>query len=461
MTDQPPGSAGDFDALLKRFEPQVQRSVDPFEVAVMLEAEGIDDAEAERYGASDVFELARRLRDAAAPDVRGPAPPRKDWYPSAPIAVLRGLTFTMGALTIMTAVGLGAGSQAVVLVIVVNTMGVAVMQAVSFLSYVSLERSGKVRDPSAIRPLLLVLVLPLLVAVVGATLVDPLTGLFAGAALAYLTGMVMVLVLGRPVLVAVIVLPVAALAIVDSLEPDRINATWVVGAWLFGALLLVTASFVLTRPEGRRVVVRLGAVDLRAALPFAAAGLATGIVVIANLVTIASSPPLQAGGTRSWLIAALPFLIPVSLAELLVVGVRRLLHQATASTSSPEEFRRLGHRDCRRMWLVHVTVGAAVLALVVPLLEQGDLMTRVLLGLSFLLIGTLLTASLLLLSGDALRLEVGLLAVTAASLMAAWLTQTVLHSTHQLAVDVVILAIAAAVGVTLSTRVTGSFAHYR
>jgi len=183
--------------------------------------------------------------------------------------------------------------------------------------------------------------------------------------------------------------------------------------------------------------------------------------VIANLVMVAGSPPLQSGGTRPWLLAALPFLVPVSLAELLVVGVRRVLHQATAFTSSPAEFRRLGRRNCQRMWLIHVTVGAVVLAVVVPLLDQGDLVARLLLGLSFLLVGTLLTASLLLLSGDALRLEVALLAVTAASLMAAWLTQSASDSTHQLAVDVVILAVAAAVGVALSVRVTGTFARYR
>ena len=458
-----PRPAGDFDALRRTFEAKVQQSVDAFEVAVVLEAEGINDAEAERYGARDVFELARRLRTAVAtaPADRVAPPPRTDWYPSPSISILRGFTFTVGALTVMTVVGLGAGTGAAALVLFMNVFGVAVMQAVSFLSYMLLERSGAIRDPSVIRPLLWVLALPLLVAIVTAIVMGPMTGVFAGAALTYLIGMFMVLVLGRPVLVAVIVLPVAVTATVDSLQPAHFITVLAVGLWMVGAAVLVTASFVLTRPEGRRVVIRLGPVDFRAALPFAAASLTAGIVVIANLLMVSGSQPLRHGGTRTWLIASLPFLIPVSFAEVLVVGVRRPLHQAVGTTGSPTDFRSLGRRSSVRMWALHAFGAAAVLAVVVPLLANGTLEARLLLGLSFLLIGTLLTATLLIASGDAIRYEQWLLGVTAVLLIAARLTMSTPGSTQRLAVNVVILAAAAVAGVILSVRVTGTFARYR
>jgi hypothetical protein len=455
--------AGDFDALRRTFEPKIQQSVDAFEVAVVLEAEGINDAEAERYGARDVFELARRLRTAvaAAPADRVAPPARIDWYPSPSISVLRGFTFTIGALTVMTVVGLGAGTGAAALVLFMNVFGVAVMQAVSFLSYMLLERSGAIRDPSVIRPVLWVLALPLVVAIVTAIVMGPMTGVFAGAALTYLIGMFMVLVLGRPVLVAVIVLPVAATATLDSLEPSHFLTALAVGLWMVGAAVLVTASFVFTRPVGRRLVIRLGPVDFRAALPFAAASLTAGIVVIANLLMVSGSLPLRHGGTRTWLIASLPFLIPVSLAEVLVVGVRRPLHQAVGSTSSPTEFRSSGRRSSVRMWALHAIVAAGVLAVVVPLLTGGTLAARLLLGLSFLLIGTLLTATLLIASGDAIRYEQWLLGVTAVLLVAARLTLSTPGTTQRLAVNVVILGVAAVVGVVVSVRVTGTFARYR
>ena len=458
-----PRPAGDFDALRRTFEAKVQHSVDAFEVAVVLEAEGINDAEAERYGARDVFELARRLRTAVAtaPADRVAPPPRTDWYPSPSISIFRGFTFTVGALTVMTVVGLGAGTGAAALVLFMNVFGVAVMQAVSFLSYMLLERSGAIRDPSVIRPLLWVLALPLLVAIVTAIVMGPMTGVFAGAALTYLIGMFMVLVLGRPVLVAVIVLPVAVTATVDSLQPAHFITVLAVGLWMVGAAVLVTASFVLTRPEGRRVAIRLGPVDFRAALPFAAASLTAGIVVIANLLMVSGSQPLRHGGTRTWLIASLPFLIPVSFAEVLVVGVRRPLHQAVGTTGSPTDFRSLGRRSSVRMWALHAFGAAAVLAVVVPLLANGTLEARLLLGLSFLLIGTLLTATLLIASGDAIRYEQWLLGVTAVLLIAARLTMSTPGSTQRLAVNVVILAAAAVAGVILSVRVTGTFARYR
>ncbi len=110
------------------------------------------------------------------------------------------------------------------------------------------------------------------------------------------------------------------------------------------------------------------------------------------------------------------------------------------------------------MWALHAFGAAAVLAVVVPLLDNGTLEARLLLGLSFLLIGTLLTATLLIASGDAIRYEQWLLGVTAVLLIAARLTMS---TPQRLTVNVVILAAAAVAGVIVSVRVTGTFARYR
>ncbi len=447
--------------LIERLRPEIERSVDDLEVAVVLEAGGVDDAAAQRYGSSDVFELARALRRQVGPGARQAAPPRKDWYPSAPVAVLRGLVFTMGALAIMTAVGLGAGNDAVAFVIVVNTVGVAVMQPAAFLGYLLLERCGDRDDPSAIRPLLVLFALPPLVTLVGWPFTDFSTALFAGAALAYLVAMVLLLVLRKAVLVAAIVLPVAALAIVHSVRPATSSDAVVVGAWLAAAGVLVAACLALTARRDRPVSVRLGWVDVRAALPYTLAGLATGVVVIANLVVVSGSVPLDGAGTAQWLLVALPFLVPVSLAEVLVVGLRRGLHQATATLSRPRDFRVLGHRASMRMWSQLVGLTVVLVVVVSPLVERGDVADRVLLCASFGLVGLLLTSGLVLLAAEALERQVVVLGLTGAGLFAVWLGPTEHDSTQLLVLAVVVLGAGVVAGIVAAVRATSCYQRFR
>jgi hypothetical protein len=475
--------------LLAALGPNIEQSVDDLEVAVLLERAGVDDAEARRLGAADCFALARRLRADARrrieDDARGgrdaigtggaggggggaggwaggPAasPPRPDWYPSAAVSVLRGLVFTLGALTLMVALGQGQGDASLGLVLIVSTIGVTVTQPLAFLGYLCLERSG-LEDPASLRPLLWAFLVPLAAGGVTAVIADAEVGLLVAAALAYLVTCSLLLTLGHTVLVAVLVLPVAVLATIDLLEladlPDRL----IVVPWLAacGVLVAVTLAFTLRRRRTARV--RLGVIDLRASLPFAAVGLVTSAVVIANLLMVADTPGLGQDGTRDWVVATLPFLVPVALAEALVVWVRRGLHQATARVSTEAQFRRGARRRCAAMFAALLATGVAALALVVPLLDTGDVSARLMLCGSFLLLGVLLTASLLLMSADALRLETMLLGLTAVVLLTAWAGRTPWTSDEQLTVNVAILAYATLAAVVVSVRVTTSFRTYR
>jgi hypothetical protein len=469
--------------LLAALGPNIERAVDHLEVAVLLERAGVDDAEARRLGAADCFALAHRLladarRSSAGGSPPGPgsgavagrggwgdegpppSPPRADWYPSPAVSVLRGLVFTLGALTLMVALGQGTSDTSLGLVLIVSTIGVTVTQPLAFLGYLCLERSG-IDDPASLRPLLWMFLVPIVAGVVTGVLVDPEVGLLVASALAYLVTSSLLLTLGHTVLVAVLVLPVATLATIDLLELAVVSDRIIVVPWIAACGILVAVTLALTLRRRRTARVRLGPVDLRAALPFAAVGLVTSAVVIANLLMVADTPGLGQDGSRDWVVATLPFLVPVALAEALVVWVRRGLHQATARVSSEAQFRHGARRRCAAMFVALVAIGAASLAIVVPLLDTGDLTARLLLCGSFLLLGVLLTASLLLMSADALRLETVLLGLTAVVLLGAWTLRSPWSSEEQLTVNVAILAYATLAAIVTSVRVTTSFRTYR
>jgi hypothetical protein len=244
-------------------------------------------------------------------------------------------------------------------------------------------------------------------------------------------------------------------------SPAATSSQVVVGSWIAGTTILVGLVAVLTRGSGPPATARLGAVDVRVAAWYGTAGLLVGGVVIANLVMIAGAPPLRVGGTRVWLIVALPFLVPVSLAELLVVGMRRRLHAATSELSSVEEFRRLAVVRSAVLWGLHAAVGAAALMAAVRLLREDSLRDRVLLGLSFLLVGTILTAALVLLAGDAVGVLIVLLAATAAALLASRWWADGWTDSDRLVLDVGVLTVGAVVAIGLATWSATRLSSYR
>jgi hypothetical protein len=444
------------DPLLERNWPAVRRAVDDFEVAVLLETDGVTDGLAQvQFGVSSVFELAGVLRREAAVEQGVGSPPRRDWYPAAPVALMRGTIFTIVGLMTMTVVGLRADAPTAAAILVASVVGMAFMQSASFLAYMAIERCGKRPEPAVLRPFLRLLIVPVLAGLVLGLVDGPSTGGLLGVMLVYLVCMSLLLALGKAGLVGVVVLPAGVLALVSALElVPALDDRWILGVWGVGALALVASTVHATRAQRRSMVITFGLVDVRAALPFFVEGLAVGAVVLLNLWVVVG-PALSGQGTRVWLAAALPFLVPVSFSELMVVTVRRRLLHATTTVASPTRFRHLAQRRCLVAWALFVAGSASMLVVSMGVTPGAGLREPLLTGLSFMLVGVLLTAGLLLLAADAVSLLTSLLAVTAIGLPLAS------RAPEPLEPAVLVLAAAAGTALVASVRATADVASYR
>ena len=453
-----------FDLLLYRRREAVSASADFYEVAVLLETSGIGDSVARRsYGASDVFDLSARLRRAARAPTRLPSPGRPDWYPSSSVSLLRGFIFTMSGLVTMTAVGIGGGSGAARVVLGVNVGWMALMQAVAFLGYLAIERAGGAAGPRALAPLLRCLGGAVVVAVVVVVLGDARTGILVGASLVNLLCMVLLLVLQRVELVARIVLPVALVAILQMLLPSwGSGPELALAAWVLGAVALLVVTLRLLEPSRRRS----GALpwnlnDIRLGSRHALAGFAVGAVGVAHLVAMGDAGGLRGGSGRDWLLAALPFFVPVTIAEALVVDVRRRLRGSTAQLSVRTEFVRAGHVACARVLGIHLAAGAVAWALAVGLGTRGSPEGRALVSAAFFLVASLLVAGLLLVAGDAHEQVALVLGGTAVVLLALQLLTSGWRSPGHAFAEIVVLLPAVVVAVVIAVRTTTDIETYR
>lgn len=447
-------------SLAEAYGDRVRSTGDAYEVAVLLEAEGIDDSVAASvYGSPDVFDLARRLRDTVGTAQPGPPARRKDWYAPPQISAVRGWVFTVAGLTTMTAAGMGAGTGAVTAVLVTNIVCIAALQGVAFLSYLVIERAGASAGASSLRPFLGLFAVPAVAALLVGVLVGPWTGLLVLGAAGSITAIVLLLVLQQPLLVASVVLPVGVLAVLSALELPWPPGDVVVTAWVAGTLVLAACCIVITRPEGLRPPVQLRRVDLVASVPYVAAGLGVGTGVLAGVRISSHLPVLSTGGSRNWLIAAIPFLVPVSFAEMLVVAVRRSLHMETAVTADPASFRRRATLLTLRLWVVFgclVLVSASAAWLMLPHRSAEGTLTVL---ATFGLLAALLTAGLLLVSLDHLAAVIVLLWVATVALAA--LRVVMVPTDESALIGVAVLAVAVLVGAGVGVRAQGRISSYR
>jgi len=412
------------------FGPEIDRritaAVDEHEVAVILETAGVSDRVAlSEHGARDVFDLAARTK-TRAPLLRLPSPPREDWYPSAPIALLRGVTFTCSGLVAVALAASFAGPRAGIWVLVTCAIWIAVLQGVAFLTYLAMERGGGPKALGVAFPVGICTVAPLLACVVVLPVEGPATALVVGTALLTVSGIVLLLVADRPLWAGGLVIPVAAVSAV-SLAGGPVGRSFAVAMWVVAAIAsMAGAASALVGTWGVRRV-PLDRADLRASAPHVLAGLGIGALSLCTAIVAARSPVLDGEPGRVWLVAALPFFVAVTLAELLVVQLRRSLLLATAELTELNDHRRLARRTSVRLWSAHLALAAATTLLATSALtvsSEPSLSAAAILPVTalFALLGSLLTAGLLLVSCDRVGIAgallwTGVVAMAAAAML--------------------------------------------
>ncbi|RTL05030.1 MAG: hypothetical protein EKK62_15300 [Acidimicrobiia bacterium] len=440
---------------------RIRVAVDEHEVAVLLESAGISDrVAADEYDVLDVFDLAVRLRTSTGAPPRLPSPGRPDWYVSSPVAVLRGCLFTVAGLVSVGLAGSGVGRNAAIWVLVWSAVWVAMLQGLSFLGYLLRERGGPGSQASSIAPLIPSFAVPVLAGMATAVFAGPGSGVVTGAALLVLTGVVLLLVVDRPWAVASVVLPVGAVA-AWAISGGPINSQVAIALWAGSGVVLAITTVAVTGGVRLTGPVPLSRQDVRSAGPFVVAGLGIGAMSVAVVVVVAPAPTLSGASDGVWLVAAAPFLVPVSIAELLVVTVRRSLLAATTRTRGLDEFRHLARRQAVRMWTAHLAL-MATLALactwLLPLVSPAEPTWTEALSLvaAFGLLGTVLTAGLLLLAAGRLARVSGLLWGGAALV---FLVRLVAGGWSPAVV--VVLAFVSAAGVVVSSLATEGLDSYR
>ncbi|MEU0669906.1 hypothetical protein ABZ508_31720 [Streptomyces lavendulocolor] len=271
--------AGPVDALAAELADRTAPAVHPYEVAALLESEGLTGEQVrDRYGHPDIFSLAAELYRRVPRGFPEPAPVADPWAPDHLRCALRGLLFALPGLAYPLTAPLWRDPGAVSALVVAGLLSWAWGQALGHRMYARLA-TGRHEAGLAARagaPLGAVLASLAALAVAG----PGAAALFAVGQSVYLAGAGVLLVLGRERLLGAALLPlVAGGALLLYGEPGPV--------WRVGLPLLTLAA-----TTGLAVhVVRdaLGAAAVPGAprprylpsLPYGLFGLAAGVLVLA------------------------------------------------------------------------------------------------------------------------------------------------------------------------------------
>lgn len=387
-------------ARLRRLEGElgarIAGAVDVLEVAVVLESAGISDQTAvQRYGFHDVFDLARWMRGSVEPVPQVAPSNPLDWYGSFWLCLIRGWAYVFAGVMAMTAAGMVADPAASPVLLAASVVATAAMGWMSHLGHTAVQRMTPERRGPALGPLLgMGLAFAAAVGVVVGAATSVWVGVVGAIPLVYAAVAVVLLVLDEHLLFALAMLPGGVAAVwhllAPSTGPSARFATSLAAAGLL-ALLLIAANRVRRRggrPDG------IGSVDLRSATPLALSGLALAGIVGGMLVAFSSvGAGLQAGG-RQWFVLGLPFFVPLGLADVAVVAMRRRVRSVVATCADPSQLRRSAHRALAALWLAHGVVAAAMVLLATWLHPVEDGALGVVVSLGFLALGGVLVSSL-------------------------------------------------------------------
>ncbi|MFD5711926.1 hypothetical protein ACFWHW_16290 [Streptomyces pharetrae] len=265
-------------ALAAELADRVGPAVHPYEVAALLEAEGLSAATvSERYGHPNLFSLASALYERVPRTFPDPPAAADPWRPDTVRCLLRGLLFALPALAYLLTAPLWRADRYAAVLIVAGVVSWAWGQALGHRAYLRLVRGRR----EAARTLLTGA--PLGAAVATGLAALPAAGgpvtVLAGAQSLYLAAAGVLLVLGRERLLLAALSPLAAgAAVLPWWEPGPVLraglpllallATLAVTARVLWAGLAVPAATDGPRPSPR------------ASLPYGLFGLAAAVLVL-------------------------------------------------------------------------------------------------------------------------------------------------------------------------------------
>ncbi|MFD7135569.1 hypothetical protein [Streptomyces sp. NPDC059894] len=321
-----PGTGPDEEAvsaLAAELADRVGPAVHPYEVAALLEAEGLPGSVIkERYGHPDLFSLAAALYERVPRTFPDPPPAADPWRPDTVRCLLRGVLFALPGLAyLLTAPLWDAGRHTAVLV-VAGLVSWAWGQALGHRAH--LRRATGPREAG--RTLLVGAPVGAVVATAASALPaggGPVT-LVAAAQSAYLAAAGVLLVLGRERLLAAALAPlVAGAAVLPWAEP---------GPWLRAGLpllallaVLAVTGHALRGALAAPAVPGAGRPPVLRSLPYGLFGLAAGVLV------------LLAGEREPYAVIVLT--VSMGPAEWLLYRYRGLSVAALRATVTPAGFR--------------------------------------------------------------------------------------------------------------------------
>lgn len=327
-----------------------EAAVDSYEVAAVLEADGITDVTArERHGADDVFDLADRLFRQTPRQPQPNVPAEGPWRAKPVTHVLRGVLFGLPALAYLTVADRITGPRAAVLLVVSVLLSWSAGQGLAHLGHARLSRTGRAGAAAVLSGTTLAVAVPAvaIVTALGFALgVPTAVTLIAAGQLVYVLAATVALVLGREWWLLAALVPAVAGLVAGHAVPL--------------AVLSVVAAVAVAGWAVRGVRPELPArAELVAALP----AVAFGTVVGALLIFV---PAVRAWNPQPGAVTALGVLLPLSIsmgaAEWLLFRYRAATHRAMAESRNFRVFRRRADAALLRATATYVAVLAALLA---------------------------------------------------------------------------------------------------
>ena len=250
-TRTPSWAEDPIDELAERLVEQVAAAVHPFEVAALLESDGLTgDQITERYARPDLFTLAEDLYARVPRHYPEPPPAPDPWRPDPVRCALRGLVFALPGLAYVLGAGLWQGPAEVSGLIASALAAWAWNQALSHRAYLRLAAGGRQAAGRTLRTGAPAGALG--AALTGLLISGPGTGAaFAAGQSCYLAAASVLLVLGRERALLLTLLPVAAGA--------GAMLVWPVPAPLALGLLLATVALAVAA-AGHAIRAALGGV---------------------------------------------------------------------------------------------------------------------------------------------------------------------------------------------------------
>jgi hypothetical protein len=353
---RPPLEPAEADALLAAAggTDAVESAVDVDEVAATFESVGLTDQVAvERFGSSDVFDLAERARDEARAR-RDPRAPRRGPrtrpampLPTAPGALGRGLTYVLPAV-VVAAASLGGAHQAAL--IAASSLGWGLAQGGGVLAFTVLHRNGSHGSLAPLRRVLLATVAAILV---GGIAVGAGTSAAVGAAftlpLLHLVGSAALVMAERALLVLAVLTPVSLLSAAALIWPRSPALSLVAPASVATvATTLVVVALIARGPRPRDRT--LEPVDWVRSLALVGSGWLTAAFALLAVSATSDVAGLDDVDSRQWLLLGFPLWVMVAGGEWLLIRMRRSLRALLEASSSVPVFRRVGRWSVVR-WL--------------------------------------------------------------------------------------------------------------